>query len=225
MAGGGRGRGGAPSLRNHRVRLGRRKALPVCACRLAVVRRHARAGDWRYPSRQSGYGRSLHVRGAHRADDRSRVGRRRIAPAVTRGRPCRRLGGLFVVAVLGVASRKQLGYWRDSTALFTHALAVTTDNWLAHNNLGYVLLRQGRTEEATAHFRAALAIKPGYMDAVNNLGDVLIRSDRAEDAIAHFSAALALHPDDPVTHYNLGNALAKRGDVDAAAREFAAAVR
>ena len=146
----------------------------------------------------------------------------RRSPAVARAAAW---GGLFVVAVLGVASRKQLGYWRDSTALFTHALAVTTDNWLAHNNLGYVLLRQGRTEEATAHFRAALAIKPGYMDAVNNLGDVLIRSDRAEDAIAHFSAALALHPDDPVTHYNLGNALAKRGDVDAAAREFAAAVR
>jgi len=29
----------APSLRNHSVRLGRRKAVPVCACRLAVVRR------------------------------------------------------------------------------------------------------------------------------------------------------------------------------------------
>ena len=36
-------------------------------------------------------------------------------------------------------TRQQLGYWKDSEALFRHALEVTENNYLAHNNLGAAL--------------------------------------------------------------------------------------
>ena len=132
---------------------------------------------------------------------------------------------IFVIAALGIASRRQVETWHDSVTLFTHALAVTTDNAVAHNNLGYVLVRQGKTEEAVAHFRAALAIDPGESDALYNLGDVLLRSDRVDDAVAHFSGVVAGRPGDPVAHHDLGKALAKRGDIGRAADEFTTALR
>ena len=44
-------------------------------------------------------------------------------------------GGAAIVLCLAL-TRQQIGYWRDSEALFRHALAVTENNYLAHNNLG-----------------------------------------------------------------------------------------
>src|SRR5206468_9116567 len=52
------------------------------------------------------------------------------------------LGGAAVV-VLGTLtwpSRLQASYWRDSETLFTHALAVTSNNDVALNNLGIIFL-------------------------------------------------------------------------------------
>ena len=36
-------------------------------------------------------------------------------------------------------TREQLGYWQDSETLFRHALDVTQNNHIAHNNLGAAL--------------------------------------------------------------------------------------
>jgi len=49
-----------------------------------------------------------------------------------------------VVAVLmlvasATLSWSQIQYWRNSETLFRHALEVTPDNYLAHNNLGIAL--------------------------------------------------------------------------------------
>ena len=54
------------------------------------------------------------------------------------------------------------GYWASDEALYGHALAVTTDNWLAHAYLGRALFDRGRTDEAIEHQREALRISPGF---------------------------------------------------------------
>jgi protein O-mannosyl-transferase len=55
-----------------------------------------------------------------------------------------------LLALLGCAAvaRAQVGYWSDSTALWRRALEVTEGNYVAHKNLGGVLVKQGKTGEA-----------------------------------------------------------------------------
>ena len=65
---------------------------------------------------------------------------------------------VLAIAVLGAclaATHRQLRYWRDSESLWTHALAVTSANYLAQNNLGKALLEKGEVADATSHFQAA----------------------------------------------------------------------
>ncbi|HPC48095.1 MAG TPA: hypothetical protein PLW83_08605, partial [Deltaproteobacteria bacterium] len=52
------------------------------------------------------------------------------------------------LAVLMTATYFQVGVWKDSTALFSHAVAVTQGNYIAHYNLGCELQKQGDTGEA-----------------------------------------------------------------------------
>ena len=68
-----------------------------------------------------------------------------------------------------VLARVQTRYWRDSVSLWTHALACTSGNSLAHNNLGATLAAQGNRAEAMARFERALQLNPDYAQAHNNL--------------------------------------------------------
>ena len=52
-------------------------------------------------------------------------------------------GGAAIVLCLAL-TRQQIGYWKDSEALFRHALEVTENNDLAHNGLGVALDKKGQ---------------------------------------------------------------------------------
>jgi protein O-mannosyl-transferase len=71
---------------------------------------------------------------------------------------------------LGILTYRQVGYWHDTSSFWLRTLALTQDNYVAHDNMGEFLFNQGRTEEAAAHFRAALAIRPDGLTANLNLG-------------------------------------------------------
>jgi hypothetical protein len=67
--------------------------------------------------------------------------------------------------------------------------------WLAHNNLGYIMVEQNRLDEARDEFIKALAIKPDYSEAHNNLGVVYSRTGHIDEAIEQYQAALTVNPD------------------------------
>jgi hypothetical protein len=109
---------------------------------------------------------------------------------------------VVAVAVCMVATWRQAGYWHDDISLYRRALAVTSDNFLAHNNLGLALMARGgaahpgaERTEARAHFEEAIALRPAYPEAHNNLGGVLYLDGRTADAIAQFTEALRLRPE------------------------------
>jgi len=87
------------------------------------------------------------------------------------------------LAMLGVLTYRQVGYWHDAPSLWTHTLAVTQDNYIAQDTLGDFLLNHGQTQEAVAHFRAALAIRADDLSANLNLGNY-------ENSRGNFSAAI-----------------------------------
>ena len=145
------------------------------------------------------------------------------------GRRYRRvvLGGLAtgILAALMFCARAQTPYWRNSETLWTHTLACTSDNFIAQNNLGSVLLQRGEVDEAMVHYQKALEIKPDSAETHYNLGNVLLQQGKVDEAIAQYQKALEINPDYAETHYNLGNALLKKGRVDEAISQYQMALQ
>jgi tetratricopeptide (TPR) repeat protein len=118
--------------------------------------------------------------------------------------------GLVLIG-LTILTREQLAVWRNSTTLFEHALRVTQNNHVAHNNLAAGMFRAGREVEAGEHAAEALRLKPGYADAHVNYANELIRQGRRTEAREHLETAIRLKPS-PGAKYNLGNMLMEDGD-------------
>lgn len=130
-----------------------------------------------------------------------------------------------VIAFLTWSGWKQTSYWRDSESLWTHALAVTSDNNdVAHRGLGIVLLHRGQVEAAIDHDRAALRLRPGNPDAHTNLANALLEKGNTDEAISHYQAALHVLPNDATIHANLGNAFLRGGQLDEAIAQYTPAL-
>ncbi len=151
------------------------------------------------------------------------------AERVSRHWPYRRwvAGATSALAVISLAwcAGRQASYWKDSETLWLHTLACTSDNWMAHDDLGLDLAGRRRFDEAIAHHQAALKIKPDYAEAHNNLGNTLAGCGRVDEAIAQFQTALKLRPNYAEAHSNLGNALAGCGQSDEAIAHYQKALK
>lgn len=130
-----------------------------------------------------------------------------------------------VLAALSVASRSQLGYWKNSLSLYNHTLSVTSNNSLIHYNLGCVLAEKGRSEDAILQFEESLRIDPGYAKAHNNIGTEMEKLGRTNSAIVHFMEALKLRPDYVLAHNNIGVSLTELGMLNEAVAHFRVALR
>ena len=132
------------------------------------------------------------------------------------------LGGLMaaVMGILMACAWKQTTYWKNSETLWTHAIACTTDNAVAYNNLGYALLQKGQQDEAIAHFHKALEIQPDNGEAHYNLGNILRLKGKTDEAIAQYQKAVRFKPSIAQAHNNLGTALRQKGRLDEAIAQF-----
>src|SRR5205814_4423565 len=112
-----------------------------------------------------------------------------------------------VVIVFASAAFLQIGYWRNSYTLFSHALAVTRHNGIAEANLGAALMEMGRPDLALPHFQEAARYIPELSTAHYNLGVLAQGSNRAETARFEYELALQYSSDPTETaqaHSNLG---------------------
>ena len=131
---------------------------------------------------------------------------------------------ISILLILSMFTYKQVGYWRDSKSVFTHTLNVTSNNYLAHYNLGILSSAKADVEGALYHFRTALEIKPDFADAHYNLGNALMRKGMVEEAIFHYSMAIRINPNDEMAHNNLGIAFARDNDLEQAIQHFSKAL-
>lgn len=130
------------------------------------------------------------------------------------------------VIVVGMAlTRQQLGYWRNSEALFRHAIEVTENNYLAHDLLGVALGRQGRADEAITELQEAIRLRPAYAEAHSNLGAALGAKGQLDEAIGQLQETIRLKPDYAEAHNNLGVAFDRQGRVDEAVSHLQEAIR
>lgn len=115
------------------------------------------------------------------------------------------------LAACALVTAFQVATWKDTTTLLRHALAVTRNNYLAHNNLGLEYTDEGRLDDSSAEFAAATKIRPNLAVAYYNWGVVDVRRGELGRAAERFETALRYDPDHAEAHNNLGRVYALLG--------------
>ena len=130
-----------------------------------------------------------------------------------------------VIVGLALATSVQAKHWRDAESLWTRALAVTSNNDVAHQGLGTALSAKGNFDEAAAHFRKAIIIRPGNPDLKVNLANALRGGGELPEAISLYREVLQAMPAHFDARRNLAAALLQSGSLDEAASEYARLIR
>lgn len=121
-------------------------------------------------------------------------------------------------------TRWQLAYWKDSETLFRRALEVTTENGIAHNNLGSVLGNRSDIDGALHHFEEAIRINPNNPQALRNLGIIHTAKGDIEKAVSAFQGSVKGDPANADSWFRLGTLLRDLKRSDEARAAFAEAV-
>jgi tetratricopeptide (TPR) repeat protein len=137
--------------------------------------------------------------------------------------------GLYIMIVWVVGDLLLKSTSRVGRTLWRHTLAVTSDNDVAHNNLGFLFLRRRELDNAISEFQAALDIRSRSTQAhyslgaaliQNNIGNAFARKQVWDKAIDHLQEAARLRPDYADAHFNLGSVLFQLGQIDQAIAQW-----
>ena len=93
---------------------------------------------------------------------------------------------VIVLAILSLVTWRQIGYWQSAYDLWSQAVQVTKNNFMAEENLSAALLALGRADEAVPHLQNAIRIKPEDPAVHLNLAGALAMSNRNRDAIQEY---------------------------------------
>lgn len=130
-----------------------------------------------------------------------------------------------ILSIFCIMSYVQTAHWADAVSLFRHALAVTEKNYIAHNNLGAALARQGNSATAIDHYKEALRIMPQYVEAQFNLGAAFADQRMWKQAADCYRRVLNIRPYFAEVHNNMGIVLARQGQLEAAIKHFQMALK
>jgi tetratricopeptide (TPR) repeat protein len=97
------------------------------------------------------------------------------------------------LVVLSLLTWRQIRYWRGSRDLWTHALEVTKDNYMAEDYVGSALLVEAYQATGQRHL---------------------------DEALVHFQNAVRINSNDPISHLNLGADLHERGKLREAIEQY-----
>ena len=131
-------------------------------------------------------------------------------------------GALLIV--LGMLTWLQCGVYTNLETLWRGTLADNPNAWIAHFNLGDILVRQGHLDEAVAEYREHLALMPASEEGLGNLANVLLMQGHTDEAVVEYGKLLQIDPDSPEGHGDLSAALLRQGHVNEAIAEAQKAV-
>jgi len=94
-----------------------------------------------------------------------------------------------------------------------------------YNDLGNVLLLNGRVQEAMRLHEQALWLDSDYAEAHNSLAFDLFALGKVQEGSQQFARSLQIRPNWPSTHYDWGNALAQAGKLADAIAQYQDALR
>jgi tetratricopeptide (TPR) repeat protein len=115
-------------------------------------------------------------------------------------------------AALACVTWRQCANYHDMETFYRSILRENPSCWLAHDNLGVVLVQRGHAGEAVEHYREAIRLNSGYPQAYNNYGNVLAQQGRFAEAAEEYAGALRARPSFAAAEYNWGNAMNDAGN-------------
>ncbi len=140
----------------------------------------------------------------------------KIAVSLSLSRKTIFLFAIFFTSLLMMINWNQVRHWRNSMSLYRQTLRATTGNYMAHNNLGNILMENGQLEQALHHFQKAIQIKPSYLEAQMNLANTLTHQGKHQEAIEQYKKLSGRYPGNAMICNNLGAAIFKTGRVNEA---------
>ncbi|MCX5798154.1 MAG: tetratricopeptide repeat protein, partial [Proteobacteria bacterium] len=130
-----------------------------------------------------------------------------------------------ILVILTICTWLQLQHWQNNRTIFENALNVTKNNYVAHSNMGSVLLKERRFNEAIVHFAEAIRIKPDDVEACNNLGYAYIFQGDLDRATFYFLEATRIKPDHVKANNNLGHVFLKQKRFNEAINQYREVLR
>ena len=101
-------------------------------------------------------------------------------------------GAVAILLPLAVVARRQVNFWDGDLRLWSRALQVTTNNYVAENSLGYAMQVAGQNQEAIPHFLRSIEIEPDYIYPYINLGLYCQRRGDFNCALERYQKAINL---------------------------------
>jgi hypothetical protein len=110
---------------------------------------------------------------------------------------------LVALLALAAVAHRQIYYWNDDLSLWSHALAVTSNNWVAEDHLGAELTDRWQLDAAMPHFRAAAAIYPLHPLIYAHMGYYYQQRGDPRAAIEQYQKVIALSDNAVAQHARL----------------------
>jgi tetratricopeptide (TPR) repeat protein len=107
-----------------------------------------------------------------------------VSPTVTR------TASFAVLTSLLLLTWKEVGHWSSSYELWSHALDVTSNNYLAEAELGNVLVMEQRYNEALPHYQRAAALDAHDPDSRVNIGTIYEAAGLHREAATEYQDAI-----------------------------------
>ena len=99
---------------------------------------------------------------------------------------------LAILLALAVVAHRQLTFWNSDVDLWAHSVAVTSNNWVAEDNLGVALSERGQLDDALTHYRAAAAIFPLHPITYLYIGSYYQQRGDLQAALEQYQRVLTL---------------------------------
>lgn len=128
------------------------------------------------------------------------------------------------IIVLCLITARQVKCWKDSMALYSHAVQVTSRNALMHNNLANLYMSAGDIDKAIEQSRLSIAADPQWSESYASLANELIAQGKLDEAAEAGRSALARGSGSAYAHFTMGEILARKGEYAGAIVEFRAAL-
>lgn len=126
----------------------------------------------------------------------------------------------LLIAGLGAAAFARAGAYSSLEGLWRDTLATNPGAWMAHNNLGGLLMVSGRLDEAERHLLRASELNPAHGQSLNNLGILYLARNDPSRGLEFARRAREVWPDSPEAWLTVSRCYMARGDHEIAVAQL-----
>ncbi len=133
--------------------------------------------------------------------------------------------GIIFLVSMSIFSWKQCGYWENSIDLWSHALKITKNNYVAHHSRGTVYTKLGQYKLALEDYNEAIRFKPDFFELYYKRGYANAKLGHYQRAIEDYNTAIRLNSKHADTLIERGVIYGEMNQHNVAIKDFNEAIR